>query len=353
MRPLLVAILGLTATACGGNDPPPPEAQTIAVTVQAARLETLREALTLPGTVVPSALADFTVIAPESAEILELPYAEGATVKDGDVLVRFEIPSLTNNLVSRQTEVAEATQRADAARAELARLNGLQEKGIIPRNTLEAARTNVALAETTLNQAKASFDAAKVLADRATIRSRFAGSIVKVWHKIGDTVMPDPGDPILRVIDPTRTQVSMQAPLAQIERLTPGRSATVATALGTSVPALVSSRSAPASGGTTGEVRLTIQGADPLPIDTVVQVAIQLDERRDVIVVPEQAVVRDGAATLVWIARDDSRAERRPVRLGLTVNGLAQVVSGVQTGERVITTGLAQLQDGTPIVVSR
>ena len=353
MRALLLAILCLTATACGRNDPPPPETQTIAVTVQPARLETLREALTLPGTAVPSALGDFTVVAPESAEILELPHAEGAAVKDGDVLVRFEIPSLTNNLVARQTDVTEATQRVDAARAELKRLNGLQEKGIIPRNTLEAARTNLAMSETTLNQAKASLEAAKVLADRATIRSRFAGSVVKVWHKIGDTVSPDPGDPILRVIDPTRTQVSIQAPVALIERLTPGRPATIATALGTSVAALVSSRSAPAPGGTTAEVRLSIQGAGPLPVDTVVQVEIQLDERRDVIVVPEQSVVRDGTATHVWIARDDSRAERRPVRLGLTVNGLAQVVSGVQTGERIITTGLTQLQDGTPIVVSR
>jgi antitoxin (DNA-binding transcriptional repressor) of toxin-antitoxin stability system len=41
------------------------------------------------------------------------------------------------------------------------------------------------------------------------------------------------------------------------------------------------------------------------------------------------------------------------VRVGLTVNRLSQILSGVQAGERVITTGLAQLQDGSPIVVSR
>lgn len=353
MRAVLAAVLCLAAGACGRGDPPSPETQTIAVTVQAARLETLREALSLPGTVVPSALADFSVVAQETAEILELPHAEGAVVREGDLLVRFEIPTLTTNLTARQNELTEATQRAQSARAEVARLNGLLEKGIIPRNTVEAARTTLAAAEVTQGQAKASHDAAKLLAERAIVRSRFAGTVVKVWHKAGDVVTPDATDPILRVIDPTRTQIAVQAPVAQLDRLTPGRTATVGTAAGTSEPASISSRSAAAPGGTTAEVRLSQLGKTPLPVDTVVQVEIQLDERRDVVVVPEQAVVREGTVTHVWIAREDSRAERRPVRIGLTVNGLSQVLSGVQTGERVITTGLAQLQDGAAIVVSR
>jgi RND family efflux transporter MFP subunit len=353
VRAARLAILCLTAGGCGAGDPPAPDTQTIAVTVQPARLETLREALTLPGTVVPSVLADFTVVAPEPAEILEIPHAEGAAVREGDVLVRFEIPSLTTNLLARQAELTEATARAQAAGAEVARLNVLLDKGIIPRNAVEAARTAFAAAEAAQSQAKAALDAANRLAERAIVRARFAGTVIKVWHLAGDVVAPDPADPILRVVDPTRTQVAVQAPVAQIERLSPGRAGIVATAAGTSAPATISSRSAPAPGATTAEVRLSLQGTSPLPIDTVVQVEIQLDERQDVIVVPEHAIVRDGTAAHVWIAREDSRAERRPVRVGLTVNGLSQVLSGVETGERVITTGLAQLQDGAPIVVSR
>jgi RND family efflux transporter MFP subunit len=354
VRVLLFAVICLAAGGCGRDDAPPArDAQTIAVTVQPARLETLREALALPGTVVPSALGDFTVVAAETAEIVELPKAEGAAVGEGDVLVRFEVPSLTANLLARQNEVTEATQRAASARAEVARLNGLMDKGIIPRNAVETARTTLAAAEAALAQAKASLDAAKLLAERAIVRARFSGTVRQVWHKVGDVVTPDPADPILRVIDPARTQIAVQAPVAQLERLTPGRQATIATAEGTKETGSISSRSAPSPGAATAEVRLSLQGQTSLPLDTLVQVEIQLDERTGVIVVPEHAVVREGTATHVWIARDDARAERRPVRVGLTANGLSQMVSGVQVGERVITTGLTQLQDGTPIVVSR
>jgi membrane fusion protein (multidrug efflux system) len=353
VRALLPALLALAVVACGRRDPPPPEAETTAVTVQPARLETLREVLTLPGTVVPSAMADFTVIAPESSEIAELPKPEGSAVKEGDVLVRFEIPTLSTNLLARQTDVGEATARVESARAELARLTGLLEKGIIPRNSVESARTALASAEAALGQAKASLDSARMMTERTIVRSRFAGTVTKVFHKAGDTVLPDSGDPILRVIDPTRTQVAIQAPVAQVDRLTPGRSAVVATAAGTTQPASVSSRLAAPPGAATAEVRLSFNAPSALPLDSIVQVEIQLDERKDVLVVPEQAVVRDGTAAHVWIAREDSRAERRLVRVGLTVNRLSQILSGVQAGERVITTGLAQLQDGSPIVVSR
>jgi hypothetical protein len=166
--------------------------------------------------------------------------------------------------------------------------------------------------------------------------------------------MADAADPILRVIDPTRTQVSLQVPVAQIDRLTPGLAGTVSTADGVSMPISVSSRSAPAGlAAATGEVRLSFLAPSGLTIDTPVQAEILLDERRDVVVAPVQAIVREGSTSFLWIARPDGRAERREVRVGLTSRGLAQILTGVAVNELIVTTGLAQLQDGIAITVSR
>ncbi len=349
-----VALACVFAVACGREAPAPAEAVAIAVTVQPARFETLRDTLSLPGTVVASALAEFTVFAIEPAEIVELPKAEGDAVTEGDVLVRFEMPSLTTNMRARQSEVNDAEQRVESARAEVKRLTAVYDQGIVPRNMVEAARAALATAEIQLNQAKASLEASKVLSDRAVVRARFSGIVAMVWHKVGDRVTADSADPILRVIDPTRTQVLMQVPVAQIDRLAPGFAGTVSTAEGVAVAASVSSRSAPAGpSATTGDVRLSFLGPSPFKIDTPVQVEMLLDERRDVVVAPAQAIVREGSTSILWIARPDGRAERREVRVGLTSRGLAQVLTGLAVNELIITAGIAQLQDGVAITVSR
>lgn len=353
MRALGLLVLLLGTGACGGDSPPAPQATTIAVTVQAARLENLREVMTAAGLVVPSALADFIVIAPETAEIVELPRAEGDAVREGDLLVRFEIASVTSSLLARQSDVVEATTRAQNARAEVARLTTYFDKGVLPRNTLDAARTALASAESALQLARAQLDASKLLTERTLIRARFAGIVTKVWHKVGDIATADAADPIVRVIDPNRTQVAIQVPMAQIDRVTPGRAARILPGGGPPETAAVSSRSAPATpGALTVEVRLGFPTPSALKIDTPVQVEILLEERRDVLVAPESAIQRQGLAAFVWIARQDGRAERREVRVGLTVNGVAQILSGLTAGDQIIVTGISQLEDGAPITVT-
>src|SRR5207244_5376545 len=54
---------------------------------------------------------DWMITAPEHARIVELPKAEGDRVKPGDLLVRFEIPSLATDVSTRRAEVQTAQAR--------------------------------------------------------------------------------------------------------------------------------------------------------------------------------------------------------------------------------------------------
>ena len=320
------------------------------MTVQAARLDTVRDMLVVPGQVVPIAAAEQVVAAPEPAEIAELPIVEGTAVKAGDVLVRFEIASITSEIQKGQLDVAEATGRFEAARTEADRLASLHERGLVARNMVDRAKSSMMVAESALAQSKAALEAAKSAHDRTIVRARFAGVVTKVLHKPGDRVAGGSSDPVLRLVDPTRLQISTQVPLPVIERLQPGQLAAVQTAAGPAGTATVSLRlgaSTPAA--TTGEVRLEIVPPTSLTIDQTVQLDLVVEERRDVVVVPLQAVQKDGTATFVWIAGDDRQAHRRDVRVGLSAAGLTQIVSGVVAGERVILTGIAELVEGTSI----
>jgi Cu(I)/Ag(I) efflux system membrane fusion protein len=156
----------------------------------------------------------------------------------------------------------------------------------------------------------------------------------------------------MRVVDPTRLQIAARVPTTDSGRIQPGQIATVLTTAG-SEPALVAMKIGPASSASTVEIRVNFLAPTTLPIDTPVQVDIAVEERKDVIVVPADAVQRVDAATFVWVPSDSSQATRREVRLGLVVNNLAQIVSGLNAGELVIVTGIAQLNEGTPITIGK
>jgi RND family efflux transporter MFP subunit len=346
----LITSCSVTA-ACGSREAAPPAANAPAlVTVQAATIQTLRDTLTLTGTVVPAAAGDLLVIAPEAARIAEIPKAEGEKFEAGEMLVRFDISSIATEVETRERELNEATTRAAAAKAEEARLESLHERGVIARNVYEAAKTTRLAADSALNQAEARMDSAKLLQERTIVRSRFAGVVLKRWHNEGDLVAGGTQDPILRAVDPTRVQVAAEVTLAQLSRVLPGQAAMIHTDTGGPQPATIVMRPTPVEGGPPKvEVRLAAVGPFTMPLDSAVQVEIVLDERPQVIVVPSTAIVKNDQTTYVMIAGSDGLAHRRVVQVGLQVRGLTQIMSGVNPGEQVIVGGLDTISDGAAI----
>ena len=348
----LLAVAGCSL-ACGRGGEKETAAETIAVTVQPARIGSLRDTVSVSGTVVPAAVADFVVTADQPAEIAELPHNEGDTVKTGDVLVRLEIPSVTNEVATRQLELNEANSRVEAAKNEENRLEPLVAQGLTARNKLEAARAARIAAEANANQVRVRFESAKALESGSIIRARFPGVVIKRWHAPGETVASGESDPILRVIDPARLQVAIEVPRAQAERINQGQPATVQTGTGTE-PAVVSMKGTPANeAAKTVEVRLNLTSAMPLPIDSVVQAEIVLEELQDVVLIPAGAVQRGDTGPFVWLAAPTGQATKREIRVGLTITGSTQVLTGLAAGDQVIITGIAQLSEGAMVTISK
>jgi cobalt-zinc-cadmium efflux system membrane fusion protein len=55
--------------------------------------------------------------------------------------------------------------------------------------------------------------------------------------------------------------------------------------------------------------------------------------------IPDSAIVYDGADARVWVAKSDRSLALRQVQIGRRHDGIAQVVSGLEPGEVVVTTG--------------
>jgi RND family efflux transporter MFP subunit len=356
-RAILVAVALFVAAALAACRAPTPEeidSETpVTVSLAPATRGTIRGAIHATGVVTPAPDAELVVIAPETARIAEIPRAAGDRVREGDVLVRFEIPSSTADVERQQADVTRAAATLDAARAAETRARDLFDRGVAARRDVEDATRAMADAGAALAQARASLAAAQAVAARMTVRATFDGVVTRRLHNPGDLVEAAAADPVLRVVDPRRLEVVAAVPLADAPRVEVGAAARVVEGIATPqvLGLTVVSRPAAVDAGTaTVPVRLRVVGSTNLPVGTPVQVAIDAEQHRDVVLVPASAIVREGDEVAVFVARD-KKAQRRVVQIGLTDGTQVEVRSGVAAGDLVIVDGQAGLPDAAAIAV--
>jgi RND family efflux transporter MFP subunit len=352
----LVAVLSITAlvtsAACRNQTAEEVDTTTVvAVKTALATRGTIRGVVHATGIVNPAPGAELVVVAPEAARIVEIPYAGGEGVRRGDVLVRFEIPGSAAEEEKQKAEVARAAADLENAKAAQARARELFDRGVAARKEAEEANRSVADAEAAVAQARASLAAAQTVAGRATVRATFDGVIARRDHNPGDLVEPSASDPVLRVIDPDRLEVVASIPLADASRVKVGASGHLASAPTNTPDVELKVRSRPTAveaGTATVPVRLGFGHPVNIPVGTPVQVDIEAEQHRDVILIPAAAIVREGEETAAFVA-NGGKAARRPVRIGLTDGTNVEILSGINAGERVIVDGQAGLPDDAAI----
>jgi RND family efflux transporter MFP subunit len=346
----------LFVAACGHESVEQVETKAaVPVTVEEAKVDTLGATIDVTGIVAPAPGAELTVTAPQAARIAELPKSEGEAVKAGDLLVQFDIPTLASDLAARRAEVDQASARLDAAKAAVARLSSLVDRGVAAAREVEEARREQAEATAALSQAQSAVTAAVSLADRATVRATFAGVVARRWHNAGDLVDASASDPVLRVIDPARVIALAAVPVAELPRVAIGHRATVTgPGGGEGEAARVITRPAQVDPDrATADVRLAFASPTKLPAGAAITVSIVAESRPKATIIPEAAVTRDGDETFVMIAGSDAKAHKSPVKLGLSANGQVEVLSGVKAGDQVIVRGQDGLPDGAAVTVQK
>ncbi len=88
----------------------------------------------------------------------------------------------------------------------------------------------------------------------------------------------------------------------------------------------------------TTKVRLVFDNADLLlKPDMFAELTIKADKRVNVLVIPAEAVIRSGTRNQVFVVKGKGKFEPRLVELGLSSEGLVEVLQGLKHGEKVVT----------------
>jgi membrane fusion protein (multidrug efflux system) len=347
----LVASAALVLASCSHEAPDEIEsAAPVPVTTAMAETGSITGVSRVTGVVQPAPGADFVVVAPEAARILEITKAEGDAVKRGDVLVRFEIPSTAGEVGKQEAEIGRAQARITNAKAAQDRARDLFDRGVAARKEVEDAVKELADAEADLKAAQAGASAAQTLANRSVVHATFDGVVARRAHNAGDVVEASSSDAVLRVIDPKRLEVVASVPVADGVSIKTGASARLVGGAGVALKVAARPVAVP-PGSVTVTIRLAFTGAATYPVGAPVEVEIDRDTHKDAVLVPASAVVREGAETAVFVVMNN-KASRREVTLGLENSDRTEIASGVKTGETVVATGQNGLPDGAEVITA-
>ena len=352
----MAVLLGVAVAACGKSAAESAEApaEALAVTVEVARVQTLRATIGGQGTVAPAAAGDWTIYPSETGRIVELPKREGDAFNAGDVLVRFDYGSLSAEVAAHRIQLSVAEAELEQAKRQFAKISAMNDRGYTARNDFDAAKAGVASAELAVARAKDQVQASDTASERAIVKARFSGVVARRFHNEGDLVNASTNDPVLRVVDPSRAQVSLMVALQDLPQIQPGQSATIVSPQGPEpgtvlLPPRPSDPRAP-----TQEIRLAFAAPTTLPLDSPVSVEILLAERAGVIALPAAALLKDESGrAFVIVAGVDGRAHRRDVRAGLTTRDRVEITAGVTSGDRVIVKSPAAIAEGTLLAADK
>ena len=352
MRTLSLAIPLLCLL--GACHHPAPEAEetteAVPVTVATAHAGPIRPVVAATGQVKPAVGAEFLVAPPQEARIAEMPKSVGDHVRRGELLVRFEIPSLEADAAARRSDLARNQAQLETARQNLARLSGLYDRGIAARKEVEDARRDLAQAEAGVTEARSATAAASRLAGREVVRAPFDGVVISRSRQVGDLVDPGAPEPLIRLIDPSRLQVEAAVPAGELGRIAVGGPARVRGGTFPDEPARVIARP-PAVDPVTGTalVRLAFDRPTRRPSGLATDVEIYGEERPAAVLVPADALVQEGPQSFVYTVDGQKKAHRREVTVGVTADGQTEILSGVKAGETVVVRGQTALPDGATV----
>ncbi len=293
-------------------------------------------------------------------QVVEIPYREGERVEAGAVVLRLESTSQQARLeLARQDEAAARAEReraclaAERAKRELDRVSRLADEQIVSTDLLDAAETSqleteaaCRAAQAQVARAAAAVNVARTDLDKRLLRAPFAGIVAEVSTEIGEWVTPSPPalpvPPVIDVLDPASVYIT--APMDEVDsaRVRVGQPArvTVDSHQGRSFPGHIA-RVAPyvldleAQNRTVDiDVELDDQNVvDQMLPGTSADVEIILSVRDDVLRIPTSTLI-EGSRVLVL---EDGVLAERQVETGLRNWDFTEILSGLETGARVVT----------------
>jgi membrane fusion protein (multidrug efflux system) len=328
----LAALAGCKKAGAGGPAVGFPPVQVIAVE---ARRQAVSETLSLPGTLVANEQVE--IKAETDGVVEEINFAEGQRVAKGQMLVKLDETKLAAAL-------AEAEANLKLSKANYERAKQLFHDKLISQQEFEQTSSTFAVNQAAVDLHRRQLKDARIYAPFTGIvgsRQISPGQVITrnttlIWLVDLDTVKVE-----VKVPERYLRQLQIGQPLeftvaafpgekfrGEVYFISPQIEESTRTAL---VKARIPNSEGKLRGGMFASLDLTLQLRDAA------------------IVIPEPALMSNGDNFSVFVVDEQSNAQVRMIEVGLRLAGKAEVVKGLNPGEKVVVEGVQKLRPGAPV----
>ena len=276
-----------------------------------------------------------------SGIVEELNVIVGSKIERGDVIARIDSRGLEAQLAQARAQVSVLEQEVQRTEVELARAQQLDIEQLVARTDVEDRSLDLADARARLEKARRDADVVETDLAYAVIRAPISGTIASVSTRRGETVAASFSTPtFVTIIDDDALELVAMVDETDIGNVE-GANPVVFTV--EAYPSLefeghviqVAPKGSIISGVVNYQVMIGIDSpADALMPDMTANVSIRTAER-EALVLPSQAVQRDGFERFVYVDQNGELAKRSVV-IGTRDAGFTEIRQGITPGDRVL-----------------
>lgn len=359
---VLIAVAAIGSTVWDGIVAPVPE-----VTLVTAAFTSPAQSnavLTASGYVVAQRKA--AVASKGTGRLAFLGVVEGDRVRRDEIIARLEDSDIRAQLEQARANLKVNEAELNDAKQTLARTRSLFDKGLASQAELDAAVSRDERVRASVDLAKAGVTAAEVALENMLIRAPFDGTVLTKNADVGEIVAPMAASAssraaVVTIADMTSLEVEADVSESNIERITQHQPCEITLdAYPEKRYQAFVSKIVPTADRAKATVMVKVgfvsydQRVLPEMSAKVLFLTRATEEKevsdKPVLTVPVSALVeRNGSSVVYRVA--DKLAVEIPVVLGRTFGTYREVVSGVNSGDRVIDRPGEEIRDGVAVKV--
>jgi multidrug efflux system membrane fusion protein len=295
-------------------------------------------------------------------QIVKIDFQEGQEVKEGDPLFQIDPRPFQAMLDQARANKTKDEAQLEGAQLDLERYGKLIGSGFQSRQSYDQQKATVDSLKGAIAADQASVDTAKLNLAYSLIRAPIDGRTGQRLIDLGNLVQTSQGTTLVTITQVKPIFVNFTIPQFANHNLRKNQAKEPLTVYAYSADdsyklaegkiTLVDNQIDTA----TGTLRLKGEFAnadETLWPGEFVAVRLQIAMRKGAITVPERAVMQGAQGSYAYVIKADNTAERRPLEIEATEDGIAIVGKGIALGETVVVDGQYRLTAGSNVRIDQ